>query len=161
HPQGTSPRTHNLPGNVLETFATLPWQGKPNLLSPGHVAWPVIKRVTAATKKPATNQEYKALPPTGAPLGVGPARVSFRQLLYQRRSVVALDGHTTITRDALYQILARTLGGSIPFNTLPWTPVIHLALFIHRVQNLDPGLYVLVRDPIQTPLLRAEMKSEL
>jgi SagB-type dehydrogenase family enzyme len=160
HPQGTSPRTHNLPGNALETFAALLWQGKPNLLSHGHVAWPIIERVTAATKKPATNQEYEAFRPTGTPLAVGSARVSFRQIIYQRRSAVALDGCTSITRKAFYQILARTLAGPIPFNTLPWTPVIHLALFVHRVQNLDPGLYVLVRDPIQTPLLRAEMKSE-
>ena len=65
HPQGTSPRTHNLPGNALETFAALPWQGKPNLLSHGHVAWPIIERVTAVTKKPATNQEYEAFRPDG------------------------------------------------------------------------------------------------
>ena len=55
YPQGTSVRTHTLPSDVLETFATLPWQGKPNVLSRGHVEWPMIERVTAATKKPATD----------------------------------------------------------------------------------------------------------
>jgi nitroreductase len=73
-----------------------------------------------------------------------------------------LDGRTSITRDAFYRILAKTLAGSgqFPFNALPWTPLIHLALFVHRVQDLDAGLYVLVRDLRQTRLLRAEMKPE-
>jgi nitroreductase len=90
------------------------------------------------------------------------APISFRQMIFQRRSAVALDGRTGITRDTLYQILAKTLAGpgQFPFNTLPWTPLIHLALFVHRVQDVDPGLYVLVRDPMQTPALRAEMKQE-
>jgi SagB-type dehydrogenase family enzyme len=160
HPQGTSLRTRNLPSNVLETFMTLPWRGKPNVLSHSHVVWPMIERVTAATQKPATNQENGASQPTPPPLGVGSTPVSLRQIIYQRRSAVALDGRTGISREALYRILARTMAGpaQFPFNTLPWAPVIHLALFVHRVQNLDPGLYFLVRDPMQTPVLRAEMK---
>jgi hypothetical protein len=43
---------------------------------------------------------------------------------------------------------------------LPWTPRVHLALFVHRVQDVDPGLYLLVRDPAQTGPLRRAMKSE-
>ncbi len=146
----------------LETFVTLPWLGKPNGLSQRHVEWPMIDQVTAATKKPPTDQPYRTSGWTAPPLAIGAAPVSLREIIYQRRSAVALDGRTSITRDAFYQILAKTLVGlgQFPFNALPWTPLIHLALFVHRVQNLDPGLYVLVRDPAQTPALRAEMKPE-
>ena len=45
--------------------------------------------------------------------------------------------------------------GSIPLSTLPWTPHIHLAIFVHRVKDLPAGLYLLVRDASQTRALRA------
>ena len=160
YPQGTSLRTRSLPNDVLATFVTLPWLGKPNVLSRGHVAWPIIDDVTTATKKPPTEQVYGTTRSTGPRLVVGSAVISFRRIIFQRRSAVALDGRTGITCDALYQILTKTLAGpaQFPFNTLPWKPLIHLALFIHRVEDLDHGLYVLVRDPMQTAVLRTEMK---
>jgi nitroreductase len=33
-----------------------------------------------------------------------------------------------------------------PFDALWWTPRIHLALFVHRVTDVEPGMYMLVRD---------------
>ena len=43
--------------------------------------------------------------------------------------------------------------GSIPFNSLSWKPHVHLAIFVHRVDDLPPGLYFLVRDPAQKKAL--------
>ncbi len=162
YPQGVACRTLTLPSDVLATFATMPWQGKPNALSRNHVEWPIIDGVTAATKKPPTDSGNETSRPTGPPLVVGVAPISLRHMIYQRRSAVALDGRTGVTRNALYQMLAKTMAGpgQFPFNTLPWTPLVHLALFIHRVQDVDPGLYLLVRDPAQTAALRAEMKPD-
>ena len=40
-------------------------------------------------------------------------------------------------------------------STLPWTPHIHLAIFVHRVKDLPAGLYLFVRDASQTRALRA------
>src|SRR4030095_6103349 len=152
YPQGGVVRDATLPSEVLETFVTLPWVGKPNMLGQGHVEGRIIERVTAATKKPPTDRGYGTSEPMGPPLPIGAAPVSLREIIYQRRSAVALDGRTSITRDALYQILAKTLAGpgQFPFNALPWTPLIHLALFVHRVQALDAGLYALVRELRQT-----------
>jgi len=162
HPQGKSVGCRTLPSGVLETFGTLSWHGKPNLLSRSHVEWPMIEHVTAATRKPPTGHVHEPPRSTAPSLVVSSAPISLRRIIYQRRSAVALDGRTGITRDALYQILAKTNAGpgQFPFNTLPWTPLIHLALFVHRVQDLDPGLYVLVRDPRQTAALSAQMKPE-
>jgi hypothetical protein len=33
-----------------------------------------------------------------------------------------------------------------PWDALPWQPRIHLALFLHRVNGLEPGLYLLLRN---------------
>jgi SagB-type dehydrogenase family enzyme len=162
HPQGEPCRTLALPGDVAEGFARLPWQGRPNRLSSGHAEWPIIDRVSAAVRKPSTDHAYEPSLPTGPPLAVAATPRALRQIIFQRRSAVALDGRTGVTRDALYQILAKTLPGpgQFPFTMLPWTPRIHLAIFAHRVQDVDPGLYLLVRDPAQTETLRAAMKPE-
>ena len=62
-----------------------------------------------------------------------------------------MDGQTRIDRDLFYRMLHKTVAspGQIPFSTLPWTPHIHLAIFVHRVDGLAPGLYMLVRDRTQ------------
>ena len=161
-PQGNHETTYTLPNRVLTTFAKLVWLGQPNVLSTGHVEWPLIERVAAATKKPATNQAYDSPRPTGpSPVG-GSAPTPFRQIIFQRRSAVALDGRTRITRDDFYRILVNTLArpNQFPFNTLPWTPLIHLALFVHRVDGIDPGLYILIRNSLHKKALNAAMKPE-
>jgi hypothetical protein len=83
-------------------------------------------------------------------------------MVHQRRSCLALDGQTGMTRDALYQILRKVIPGpdQFPFNALPWSPLIHCGLFIHRVQDVDPGLYFLARDPTKLDLLKDAMKKE-
>jgi nitroreductase len=43
-----------------------------------------------------------------------------------------------------------------PFDALWWTPRIHLALFVHRVTGVEPGLYMLFRDEADVePVRRA------
>ena len=66
-----------------------------------------------------------------------------------------MDRVTRITREAFYRMLHKTLPvqGVVPFSTLPWKPHIHLAIFVHRVDDLPAGLYVLVRDSSQRAAL--------
>jgi hypothetical protein len=73
-----------------------------------------------------------------------------------------MDGQTVIGRDAFYRMLLRTLPGPhrFPFAMLPWPPRVHLAIFVHRVAGLTPGLYLLARDPAQSEALRAALKPE-
>jgi len=49
---------------------------------------------------------------------------------------------------------------SLPLDTLPWPPRVSLALFVHRVQRLTPGLYLLVRDPRHEASLRDCLRTE-
>ena len=127
------------PDDVIAAFRTfMPLALRmPNQLSPGHVDWPIIDQVAAATRKPLTRQIYGAQTPIGNPLEVGSAPISFSKMVHQRRCCLALDGHTGIPRTAFYQILQKTIPGpgQFPFNALPWAPAIHCGLFIHRVQG--------------------------
>ncbi len=57
-----------------------------------------------------------------------------------------MDGSTAIGAGRFASILRRLMpDAGPPFDALWWTPRIHLALFVHRVDGLQPGLYALVR----------------
>ena len=157
-----------LPSSALRAVAQTTWHGKPNLLSQQRVAWPRINRAASDTSKPPTSvytprasgargQEAHPLVGTAAQ---GP---SLRKIIHQRRSAVAMDRKGSINSDTFFGILRKTLPreGHFPFNTLPWNPLVHLVLFVHRVQDLPPGLYVLVRDPSQKDTLTSAMKDGL
>ena len=72
-----------------------------------------------------------------------------------------MDGSTGLDRDAFFRILARTMpdGCGPPFELLPWKPAVHLVLFVHRVEGLDPGLYLLTRSPDAEGSLRGGMRE--
>jgi nitroreductase len=82
-------------------------------------------------------------------------------LILQRRSAVAFDGVSSTARDAFFEMLSAAMpdaGG--PFDAIWWTPRVHLALFVHRVDDLEPGLYMLVREEAALEALRAAMERE-
>ena len=162
YPQGKTVAEPILPDDVIGTFRSFQWHGRPNQLSPSHVDWRMIDKATSATRKPSTHRVYGVQAPVGDPLKVGDAPISFRKMVHQRRSCLALDGHTGIERTALYQMLQKTIPGpgQFPFNALPWRPSIHFGLFIHRVQDVDPGIYFLIRDPSRLETLKKIMKKE-
>jgi hypothetical protein len=49
----------------------------------------------------------------------------------------------------------------VPWDVLCWDAAIHLLLFVHRVDGLTPGLYILARDPKKVPFLKQSMNPEL
>ena len=135
------------------SFRSLHWHGRPNRLSESHVDWGV-DQVAEAARKPSGLRELGSSEPfTGSPerWSLNARPISLRQMIRQRRSAVAMDGETRISRSTFYRILQKTVAvrGNVPFNTLPWKPHIHLAIFVHRVDDVPAGLYFLVRDPSQ------------
>jgi SagB-type dehydrogenase family enzyme len=165
-----SPRGAPFPVDRQRTFTlALPagalcpseWHGVPNRLSPEHGQhWPVIDEVAEATRKlappAATFWQESSVDNPG--LNEGDSPLALRPILHQRRSAVAFDGRTGLTREAFFQILFKTIpAGEIPFATLPWRPRVDLLLFVHRVGGLPPGLYILLRDPGRKETLRGSM----
>jgi SagB-type dehydrogenase family enzyme len=152
--QATGPLPE-LPEALLQSFASLNWQGRPNHLSPAHVDWGMAA-IAAEVRKPhgvCAYAPFAAPPQSWSP---PPQTVALRRMIRQRRSAVAMDGQTRLPREVFYRMLDRTLAvpDRVPFDTLPWTSQLHLALLVHRVEGLTPGLYLLVRDPAQTAVLQ-------
>lgn len=144
-----------LPEAALRAFPSLAWQGRPNQLSPSHIDWG-MQDIAAAVRKPRGTGRYQGLETPLLPFSLAQRPVSLRRVIRQRRSAVAMDGQTRMARDTFYRMLYRSLPvpGALPFTTLPWKPHIHLALLVHRVDDLPPGLYLLVRDPAQREALQ-------
>jgi SagB-type dehydrogenase family enzyme len=150
-------RAVSISAAVTDRLRGVRWSGAPNRLSRDHHAWPIIDEVAAATEKlsPPDEALWSSTPFANSSLTIGDSPLSLRRLVHQRRSAVALDGRTGIAREAFYQILSKVMPGErqVPFTTLPWRPCIDLLLFVHRVADIVPGLYALVRDPERRPTL--------
>ena len=137
------------------------WQGRANRLSADHVEWPDIDAIHRATEKPPTpmptDVRQAREPPAGTTL---PLR--FATIARQRRSAVDFDGKTSLDASAFFAMLdAVTPRAEVP----PWyawtEPAhVHLAIFVHRVDGLEPGLYMLIRDAAALPRLKHAMRDD-
>jgi SagB-type dehydrogenase family enzyme len=134
------------------------WSGKPNRLSDEHVQWPDIDDAHDATPKPRTVPAGAAAQTAAFDLSLPRIDLAAVSIFRQRRSAVDFDGVTSISADAFYTMLEPLLPrmAEPPWNAWPWSPHVHLALFVHRVEGLETGLYAFLRDPAALePLQRA------
>jgi SagB-type dehydrogenase family enzyme len=154
---------------VVRELARQPWHGRANRLSPQDpVPWEIIGSVAAASRKPPGEMRALVLrqPSTRQPAaGAGPTA---GRIIRQRRSLQACDGRTSIPAERFYRMLARlmpraeleVLRRPVPWDAIPWAPAIHLCLFVHRVDGLEPGLYALARDCAKLDQLKRSMRAE-
>jgi SagB-type dehydrogenase family enzyme len=148
-----------LPG--LMALGSGVWLGSANRLSSDHVHWEAIDEATAATWQPATGRELLPTPlPPLPPLPPTPT-VLAAALIRQRRSCLSLDGRTSLDTMAFYRMLDCLLPRpeAAPWDLLPWQPLVHAAVFIHRVRGLEPGLYLFERSPTAHDALKAACVS--
>lgn len=136
-----------IPPSIINSFKSIQFKGKPNQLSKEHVDWYVIDEVSAATEKPATDEETylykdheyfeKSIPSMKA-----------ESVIRKRRSAQSYDGKTTITKKDFFAILDKTIprSYSAPFDLEPGEISVHLLIFVHRVVGLASGLYFLIRN---------------
>ncbi|HEX5637046.1 MAG TPA: nitroreductase, partial [Gammaproteobacteria bacterium] len=138
------------------------WYGQANRLSPpSHIDWPVIDDISHRCVKPPTDTAHWTPPPLPR-LITSPSVQSAVTIIQQRRSAQAFDGISTLPLHNFYRMLDCVLPrrNTPPFDSLHWAPRIHLAIFVHRVENLSPGLYVLARSEPGEKLLRENLSSE-
>jgi SagB-type dehydrogenase family enzyme len=123
------------------------WAGRANLLDRRKMyRWPVIDEASAATRKtkPVIEPRYRGNFP---PIGVGsPERAV--SVIRNRRSAQGFDRRAGMGSGAFYHLIDRLLARNIaPFDVWTYAPRVHPFFFIHRVDGLEPGLYVLLRNP--------------
>jgi SagB-type dehydrogenase family enzyme len=160
------PRDHT---SLVEAARNATWQGRANVLSRGHDQWDVIDRVTEATRylgqlpplddaRGGLSDSRRPTPNSQLP-NVHSSSFS-RGLILQRRSAVAFDGRTTLSRERFLSMLAKLDPAAPPFDAIDWPPHVHLALFVHRVEGLVPGVYSYFREAGVVDEWRAAMRPE-
>jgi nitroreductase len=114
----------------------------------------------AGTIEPRTIEPRTIEPPNPRTSEPSNPRTTDRQIILQRRSALAFDRRGYVTRDAFLAMLARLRPGTAPWDVIDWPPHVHLVLFIHRVEDLTPGIYAYLRDPAVRDEWKAAMRSE-
>lgn len=151
------------PDDVLRTMETPRWFGRANQLSPERVPWRPIDDVEKGARKRRT-EPRRWSPPSRPPLAIDDAnrRCRAARLFRQRRSAVDLDGETSISTRTFHAMLDALLPRSevAPWDALPWAPRIHPVFFVHRVDGLQPGIYLLPRRPEAESALQNAMRPE-
>jgi hypothetical protein len=144
------------------------WTGAANQLSEEHVQWTFIDEIAAATKDPGRtivpgspiqsfNSSISSIQLPDYPI----TRLPDRGLVLQRRSAVALDGRSSIAAALFFEMLRGVMPGNhAPWDALWWDARIHLLLFVHRVDGIQSGMYLLARDPSAGDRLRAACGRE-
>jgi len=166
--------------DALREVTRYTWHGKANRLSRDNpVQWEIIDQVEVASWKLNTEQRVVELPHSNlaekTPInssaytpGIYLGQPRAGQVIRQRRSALAFDGKTSISVGSFFAMLARVMPRverdlcqrPMPWDVLPWAPAIHLALFVHRVDGLAPGLYMLARDLAKVDLLKRAMHQQ-
>jgi SagB-type dehydrogenase family enzyme len=131
------------------------WTGRASQLSEDHVEWTFIDEIARATVDSGCDPASERVQPEGTEdrrwpradaAGLAGWETDARSLALQRRSALAFDGRWQLDRSAFLAILSRVMpADQAPWTTLWWPPRVHLAMFIHRIDGLPSGLYLLAR----------------
>ena len=150
---------------LVQQISELSFQGRANLLSKTHVDWEIIAEVAKTTAKPRPAGER--CPPHKQTLrstALRSASVELKapQIIRQRRSLLACDGVTSISKEAFLAMLDKTLPreATAPFDFGLGPVRVHLLIFVHRVKDLSPGLYMFVRDEEDLSGLRRSCRPQ-
>jgi len=131
--------------------------------------WPTIDATLLATR--ATNEAPKASDSTAQPdctvhypplSPLTAARGAVATIL-GRRSAQRYDGRSEMSSAAFFHLLDATLPrDQPPWESLLAPPRIMLLLFVHRVEGLTPGIYLMLREPLgrgRLPTMKAEFMA--
>jgi SagB-type dehydrogenase family enzyme len=142
------------------------WTGAASPLSSEHAEWPAIDEAATAVAKPRTaardgvGRNAGTGPPASPRLEASPEASTAVRLVRQRRSAVAFDGATGLPAGTFFGLLDRLLPrpGVPPWDALPWAPRVQPVFCVHRVDGLEPGLYLLERSADAHEALREALR---
>ena len=125
------------------------WQGVASTIDPAPMQrWPIIDDVAAATRT-SGNQRAEARPThpqASSPIAEAPGGPPLADVILNRRSAQRFDPRATMAAEDFFTLLGATLpGAGAPWFALATSPRISLVLFVHRVDGIEPGLYLLAR----------------
>jgi len=136
------------------------WSGQANVLDPYPMYhWPVIDEVAAATASERAGVAPR--PQRDYPPGTSATHLPAPEVIMGRRSAQRFDPTFSMAADDFYRLVDSLL----PRPQVPWdiwdeAPQVHPVFFVHRVEGVPAGLYILVREAGTEAKLRAALSDE-
>lgn len=146
--------------HALKQLTPLSYTHQANQLSSKHENWLIINNLfNSLHSLPLPNAEKQ--PPVMVIESNLTCEKSALQIINQRRSAQNFDAsNSQIDLAVFLQQLQKTLStNAIPFNILPYTPQVHLVIFVHNVVGLVAGLYLWCRNENHLSVLQADMSE--
>ncbi|HWR76948.1 MAG TPA: SagB/ThcOx family dehydrogenase, partial [Thiobacillus sp.] len=136
------------------------WMGQANILDPHPMYhWPIIDEVASATESnhnEATEARYQDYPP-----GTSATHLPAVEVIMGRRSAQRFDPQFSMAAADFYHLVDSLLPRSqLPWDIWDYAPSVHPVFFVHRVEDVPAGLYILVREAGAEARLRAELSDE-
>jgi SagB-type dehydrogenase family enzyme len=138
------------PESLEQTLPKGQWAGHANVLDRHPMYhWPVIDEVAEASRLLTSWPAERAVatePVENRKGSLAVSEYSAATIIRQRRSAQRFDGKTRIEADCFYRLLqAVRHGPAIPWDVWEFAPRIHPVFFLHRVEGITPGVYLLCR----------------
>ncbi len=116
------------------------WKGKANRIDPHPMyAWPVIEEVAHSTRR--------KMPLPTRTGGTAMNGIHAAKAILGRRSAQRFDPSHFMRNEIFFSMIERLLpGNAIPWDIWGFEPKVHPVFFVHRIEGLEPGLYILPRN---------------
>ena len=139
----------------FQSIKALTYTYQPNCLSCAHVQWDIIDTVEKASRQDA-NKDMHRYTLSRKPIKTLPTSFTAEAIIKKRRSAQHYDKNNSRTNVKVFcHTLAKTLPRQhAPFDLWPYAPQVHLAIFVHAVDDLPSGLYMFVRNDDHLNLLK-------
>jgi len=175
YPAGENCIQGKITSSAVPAFRKLSWEGTPDKLSPKHVEWTGIEKAASEVRKGETDyyiekkQEFTSGIQNAPSLKVSDSDsmsdleipASLRNIIHKRRSAIEMDNSAYMEKEVFYEMLQKTLPEKNPiFNSLGFGSFTHLLLFVNRVKELLPGLYILLRKPGEKEKFKAAIRPD-
>jgi nitroreductase len=139
--------------------------GKASVIDPRPMyLWSVIWDVAQATRSDGLSSMRARKHISSSEHRAPPRLISTRSaetVLLGRRSAQRFDPEHSLTADAFYAFLAAVMPNAPgTWHALPHAPSLDLIVFVHRVEGLQPGLYVLPRRGEQSAILVEQLARQ-
>lgn len=147
-----SRKKNNSTFNVSKILESLQdtYDGKANQLSPSWHKWDILDKIESATKEKII--EIKNI--ETAPIRRSPTKES-KTIVMSRRSAQMMDKNNSKISFLEFENILRSV--CISLNDKPCA--INLVLFVHNVENLESGIYILIRNNQHKSQLQKLMKD--
>ncbi|MBF0198614.1 MAG: SagB/ThcOx family dehydrogenase, partial [Planctomycetes bacterium] len=148
----------HLNSDIISELSTLPLQGTAQALSDETFLWKEAAQMPQLCKTPKlSHQAFETEFTHGHMSEVN--RLDAGTTIRSRRSAVDFDGSTGMSKEAFFDICMRLMPDTrkAPYSLWNYEPNINIVFFVHRVLNLEPGIYLLSRSNALEAFMREEL----